>query len=169
MFATSLNDTIRMLVDHELNRDYPRTFNDDGIITKGIVIEVNLNAAYYDNSDKNYPSEHRSFYMLFHGNTSVYYANRKRDGRGYKSLDEIKPEEWVNTSNHDSCWKSDGFQFLTENYFDMCKKVNPDVAPIKINIYATLGFGLSWPVKQIIVTFKHRNSNRYGNKIIKVK
>lgn len=33
-------------------------------------------------------------------------------------------DQWKNTSNHNSCWKSDGLLPLTETYFRLCEEIN---------------------------------------------
>lgn len=56
-------------------------------------------------------------------------------------LTKIPLDKWENTSNHDSCWRSDGLRKLTETYFRLCNKVNEDrvaagfeeVAPVTMN------------------------------------
>lgn len=42
------------------------------------------------------------------------------------------------TSGHDSCWRTDGLQFLTTYHFQECNFVDPDLAPVDVNYYAGL-------------------------------
>ena len=122
MFKTDMSSTIQMLVDRELDRRTENVFHDDGSITcDGVIVEFDLSARYIP--DAGYEkSEHRSFFMLFHGSTSVYYVDRMRSDGTKRYIKDIDPSEWKNTSNHISCWRSDGFSFISEAYFDMCKK-----------------------------------------------
>jgi len=47
--------------------------------------------------------------------------------------------EWKNTSNHDSCWRSDGVRYpITNAYFDLCKEVAPRKAPIELSATARI-------------------------------
>jgi len=40
------------------------------------------------------------------------------------SVQSPSPEGFENTSNHDSCWRSDGFSSLFQNYINMADKIN---------------------------------------------
>lgn len=55
----------------------------------------------------------------------------------------MDPEWWINSSNHDSCWRSDGFSWLSERYFDMCYQVrsSEEVAPAALSTDLDFGFG----------------------------
>lgn len=168
MFKIDGNSIIKMLVDRELNRASEITFNKDSTYTRsGVLIDISLNADVYGDAGK---GKHifKSIYMLFCGNTSVFWASRSySDGSpGLKHLNEIKPEEWTNTSNHDSCWRSDGFNFLSKLYFNMCECVAPNVAPIKVDTSMSLGI-CSYPVKHVDITLKSADSYRYS--IVNVK
>ena len=45
--------------------------------------------------------------------------------------------KWQNTSNHDSCWSSDGVRSPIVNvYFNMCGEVAPKKAPIELEATA---------------------------------
>lgn len=40
---------------------------------------------------------------------------------------------WTNTSNHDSCWRSDGVRSpIVKAYFDLCSEVAPKKAPVEV-------------------------------------
>ena len=40
---------------------------------------------------------------------------------------------WQNTSNHDSCWRSDGVRSpIVKAYFDLCSEVAPKKAPVEL-------------------------------------
>jgi hypothetical protein len=41
-------------------------------------------------------------------------------------------------SDHDSCWRSDGFNFLTKDYFEVASNFN--IAPVSMESY--IGFGI---------------------------
>lgn len=71
-----------------------------------------------------------------------------------KKLLKTKPEEmpffdpvtipydwWINSSNHDSCWRSDGLNFINKIYWRLCKEVNSDVAPASLDDDIDFGFG----------------------------
>lgn len=41
-------------------------------------------------------------------------------------INDIKPEDWDNTSDHDSCWTTDGIRPLTRAYAEMRTHIQPD-------------------------------------------
>lgn len=44
---------------------------------------------------------------------------------------------WINTCNHDSCWRSDGVRSpIVKAYFDLCNEVAPKKAPIELEATA---------------------------------
>lgn len=94
---------------------------------KGIVFNVSITLSDYSVHDDN--QTYISLNILVFGNTSVFwkYANQSWD-------------EAVNTSNHDSCWRSDGFNFLTDLYFKACEKVNKDKPPKDISQFTRFDF-----------------------------
>lgn len=47
----------------------------------------------------------------------------------------------------------------------MCKKVNSNIAPVKLESVSTLSHSLSYPVNHCIVTFKDNTEDYYGYKI----
>lgn len=58
----------------------------------------------------------------------------------------VPRSEWINTSNHDSCWRSDGVASpLDKLYFHLCDEVQADVpeedkvAPANITVKANFG------------------------------
>lgn len=65
-----------------------------------------------------------------------------------RSPSEIPVSEWINTSNHDSCWNSDGFSFISNEYFKMCKEINPNIAPKFVDTNARF-CPFSYPVKSV--------------------
>ncbi len=170
MFQIDLKNIIQILVDRELDRKSSPILHDDCSVTKkGILIDLDLRADHYTNETGRDKSISKSLWLLFHGNTSVYWVLRNREpGHGLLHLDEISVNNWTNTSNHDSCWRSDGFCFLDDIFFDFCDKISPKLKPKDVNITANLGIGLSWPVKQVDIRYKHKPSNEYGNQIISV-
>lgn len=94
-------------------------------------------------------------HMIFFGNTSVFFhADKDRKCYGIPA-----PELFVNTSNHDSCWRSDGFRKLHELYFAMCEEINPKIAPIKLDSYVNFSFS---SMKKINVTYAAASDYGYN-------
>jgi len=157
MFKLDLKNVITNIVDHEIDRS-SYTLNSDYTITKeGLSMEILLSASDYDTEK----SEHKHFFIMFCGNVSVFYAFKKMSTY-YPS--QIPCDNWINTSNHDSCWRSDGLHFITDVYFEMCYKVNPEKAPIEIETDVNSYF--IWP-KKVNITYKWNDDN-WKNEIVKV-
>ena len=160
MFDLKLESTIQMLVDHELDKRADVKILDDGSYQRlGIYIPVNLSASYYENDN----SECVHIFMLFTGNVSVFYAVYP------EAAINTVPNRWINTSNHDSLWRSDGFRFLHEIKMNMCEKVNPDIAPYELDTEARFSLGGSYPVRHCNVTFRENIEDGYGYKIVNVR
>ncbi len=135
------------IVDKFLDRKII-SFSEDysKVITPGILIELNCNVSDY--SDDMNINIWRRMWFLFTGNTSVFVADVSAKERC--SWRNIPLDDWKNTSNHDSCWRSDGMHPLSEKYFSMCDEVNAirvsqglkKLAPIKMSGFNTLGTSL---------------------------
>ena len=159
MFKTNLSGLLCDLVDEFLDRKTSPTWNNGTITKRGIIYEVNCRVDDWNSEDRK--TAYKSFYVMFCGNTSVFYAMKKMSI--YDPL-QIPYENWENTSNHDSCWRSDGLQFINSMYFDMCKEVNPEKAPIELDSHAEIS--KIRPLK-VFVTYKH-NDDTWKNKIEKI-
>ena len=157
MFTIDLSSILCNSVEIFIDRETPPTWNGDGTITKkGILYGFNYTVSDFD-KDK---SVTKSIYVMFCGGTNVFYTHLEN----YCDPTEISPKNWINTSNHDSCWRSDGLDFINKDYFEMCKEVNPDKAPIMLSNYVNL---FSIKPKKVIITYKY-DSNGYKNEITKV-
>ncbi len=161
MFNLKLNNMIQMLVDHELDRKTSvKILNDGSYQRPGVYLPIFL-GVHDVKSDK---YKYEQLMMLFVGNTSVFYTTKYN-----LDIKKISNKSWINTSNHDSCWRSDGFSFLHEIQMKMCKNVNPNIAPIKLYTEAKLSIGGTYPVKHCLVTFKDNIKEYYKYKIISIK
>jgi len=81
----------------------------------------------------------------------------------------VPMEDWINTSNHDSCWKSAVDEAVTDIYFRLCDEVQKDlpeeqkVAPADVYVYADVGFIhlFHW----VRCTFKQDPEDRHNYKV----
>lgn len=94
-------------------------------------------------------------HMIFFGDTSVFfYADKERKFYGFPDA-----ELFENTSNHDSCWRSDGFRLLHQLYFDMCEAVAPEKASVDLD---STGSWLLWTeMKDVWVSYERNSARRY--------
>lgn len=169
MFKTSIINLISTIVRAELktcNRE--PVYNKGQITREGVMMEFRCSVSDY--SEKRVKENNRTmrtqrhYVMLFCGNVTVFVARSD-----YKThFTKIPAHQWENTSNHDSCWSSDGLTFINQVYFDMCSEVNPDVAPVELDSNADLGF-LSTVSKKVLITYERAGGDEYRNKLVEVK
>lgn len=95
-------------------------------------------------------------HTLFTANTSVFVAV----SRNYERWFEIDPADFLNTSNHDSCWRTDGMSALRNVYYAMAEEINSErkkdghsaLAPRELNQFCTLGALTQKPWEFVDVT-----------------
>lgn len=133
---TSVADTFRPYFKHLEYRDYKTH------VEEGIAVRFQMQLKYY--ADEFSASRYENFVVIFTSNTSVFVA----------TPDDVfcwdkTPELFVNTSNHDSCWRSDGLRFLSQCYFEMADSINTElldkgfkeVAPRDMSQHNRFNFG----------------------------
>jgi hypothetical protein len=168
MFNISVINVLTMLFEIS-STDAEKAFmeyEDDGTRTvNAMIIPVHMTVADYSDGDKKREA-HDSVYVMYAGRHSIFYAHA-RDSDGYhRNFNAVPVEEWENTSNHDSCWRSDGFSFLTKTYFNMAKSANNDKPPCELHDYTNLGIGRQ-PVTKTQVMVRTRKDG-YNYDIVKV-
>jgi len=95
--------------------------------TLGLLFRLDMGASDYGygkdgNTREREPLHIRRFPNLLFIRPSNYtkvYFYEPEDGR-WLGLKEVV---WELQSDHDSCWRSDGFRNITEIYFDICKPI----------------------------------------------
>lgn len=131
MFKINADHVICTLVDAMLHRSSPAN--------KGMLISLDCEISDCGKGIK-HKSIRRLIHFVFHrpsNYTKVFF------GVG-NHWEEIK--NWKLTSNHDSCWRSDGVSAPLSNfYFTMCEEVNSKKAPMKLE--SCVYFGLSQSFK----------------------
>jgi len=158
MFTIDGTIMLEKLVDFHLNRNIPAEYDSKNDIIKkpGIIFPIKLSAESPDMKR----SAHVELLTLFFGNTSVCYSPVENMLRSDEEF--LNSLNWINTCNHDSCWRSDGLRFLTKYYFDMCEKVAPDIAPIEVPTEMSIGW-MSFKVINVEVHFNHKPEGYWIN------
>ena len=92
---------------------------------RGLVVTIDLRTSWYDDKRESMDwVDSRVIHFLFvrpNNYTKVIWAsNRTFDGRSWSG---IRPEDWRMSSDHDSCWCSDGFRPAREILHEMWKEV----------------------------------------------
>jgi hypothetical protein len=88
-----------------------------------LYVSVDVGASHYGyekdgNTEHEYGARHyrKLVHFLITGNVHVWTV--KADFTGFP-LSKIKPEDWENVSNHDTCWRTDGIHnALVDAYFE---------------------------------------------------
>ena len=133
------------LVDEFLDRKAYVVEDYKVVSRRAVVFTLNVSVSSYE-EDMTF-TQNRQMFFLFTGNTTVFVAVPVEDERWY-SWKQIPLEAWKNTSNHDSCWRSDGVQSpMSSVYFEMCEAINErrkqfdykEIAPIKMHQFNHLG------------------------------
>ena len=170
MFSISITNILTMLFEIS-NTQEEKSFieyEDDGTRTvNAMIIPVHMSMSDFSDSSSEEDREARdSVYVMYAGRHSIFYAFAHDEDGSYRHLSKIPADEWKNTSNHDSCWRSDGFSFLAKIFFDMAKIVNDDKRPCDLSDYTNLGIGSS-PVTKTQVMFRMQKDG-YHKDIVKV-
>lgn len=129
MFAMNLDTLIAGVCDLTFGRGFRPDYHMDKREWhgRGLLFRFDVQLAYYGGGSEQ-RSERREVFFAICGH-HVFFAHR-----GFASRKPISELTWENTSNHDSCWRSDGLgRPLNELYFEMSRQVNSkrkkDVAP----------------------------------------
>ena len=120
----------------------------------GLLVTLDLRMSHFALSQEEY---HRSAlaYVVLTGNTSVFVATTT----DFTPWHQLPGNAWENTSNHDSCWREDGFRFLNTLYFEMCEGMNAEIqahgssplAPREFNQFCSLGTIAGPPWVEVLV------------------
>jgi len=177
MFEIKADLIICNLVDKFLDRKSPLQISDDWSkeTAHGVIVSVNCNVSDYS-SDVINIDIHRRIWFLFTRNTSVFVAVDSMEN-DWKFWNSIPLNAWKNTSNHDSCWRSDGMRPLYKTYFEMCDEVNAarvkaglkTIAPVKMSGFNTLGHDLITEVKVTTTSNKDSFNPSYYRKLVSIK
>jgi len=154
--VATIVDFFRKEIDHNFKS------RRDGEYQTALLVSVELRANYWG-----YLEDGNTLNFIFHGNVHVWCGHTI----GKLFFGNILPmEEWENTSNHDSCWRSDGLRKISSTYFALCDEVQnhlPDklkVAPKDISMFNTLeGF------RFVDIKFDRRGGNDYKYDLLEVK
>lgn len=139
MFKIDGKSMLMQLVDLSLDR---KSFEYDDkrrlSIKPCVIIPITLVAR---NKNKRI---HVDLNTLFFGSTSVLYAEIKHP---YVNIQDMI---WRNTSNHDSCWRSDGLHFIDDYYFRLCATVAPKSRPVDVDTEMRFGFTSLQIIKKFV-------------------
>ena len=145
MFQANVSDVIQYLVDLNLDRKTVE-YDEDYTVVKRPGIHIRFIARVDDTSTGK--NMYAYVHFLFFGNTSVFFFAGSE-----MFLNKIELNQFQNTSNHDSCWRSDGFSKLDELYFRMCNAVSKEKAPI--DLYTDVSFLNFFKMQKVEVQYRN--------------
>lgn len=141
-------------------------YNDDGSHEVNAMI-ITVNTSVSDFSGEVDREQRASVYVMYAGLHSIFYALASDADGNYRTFENIPHTEWENTSNHDSCWRSDGLSFFPSLFFAMAKAVNPDKAPGELHSYTSLG-GMGKTVVKHTKVVLERQGDGYHKNVLRV-
>jgi hypothetical protein len=138
----------------------------------GLVVTLDLRMSHYALGGDEY---HRSalVHTVFTANTSVFvHASRE-----FKQWREVIPEGWANTSNHDSCWRTDGLRNLHLLQGTFVKEMNEEItadrysplAPNEFNQFCSLGTIAGKPWCHVVVEHERIPEENHKRRILSIR
>lgn len=142
-----------------------------GIKEPGLVVTLDLRLSHYALSCDEY---HRSVmaHVILCGNTSVFAAATSDHRRWW----ELEHSQWDNTSNHDSCWRTDGFRFLNTLFSNMTEQMGKEmqahghnpIAPKDYSQFCALGTIAGPPFERVLVDHQRVPGENYRRRLVAV-
>ncbi len=145
----------------------PRAYTADNLAMH-FVVEINAcNHGYEKDGNTYHKGWERSYRIYMHYIVSSY-RNVWCALSDSPLLSDVPLDTFKNTSNHDTCWRSDGFRDIFNAYFNaykMCYSHIPDEhrpAPIASNTRITLNSMLRKQVHFVRFSMKRSDNYHYG-------
>lgn len=94
---------------------------------QGVLFTVQLDHEYHGKEHGN-GCIHVHCHIIITSNKNVFFACEE-DAKGLPIMDwrKIPVDNWYNTSNHDSCWRTDGFRKLYEKDWECFEQAHANV------------------------------------------
>lgn len=138
----------------------------------GLVVTVDLRMFNYASNGEEYRRS-ALVHTVFTANTSVFVHT----SLDHKRWQEIIPESWANTSNHDSCWRSDGLRGLHLLNNTFAKEMNEEIvadggsslAPRDFSQFCTLGTIAGKPWQYVEVCHERIPEENHKRRILSIR
>lgn len=137
----------------------------------GLVVTLDLRMSHFSLGGDEY---HRSalVHTVLCGNTSVFTCTT----RGFRKWNEIPFEEWENTSNHDSCWRTDGLRHFHLLHCKFADEMNEEIrshgsnglAPREFNTFVSLGTIAGRPWTHVRVDHERTPGENYKRRLLSI-
>jgi hypothetical protein len=144
--------------------------NDKGELP-GIVFAVDMDLSVYIKAAERFDSIRKTTFVLLCGNTNVFTLTEDDDENIFNPI-TTDVARWDNPSNHDSCWRSDGMEWLSKNYFAAAEELNRrnhlNVAPKDMSDHTALG-RLKAPWELVWVKHESVDGRSYRRKLVSLR
>lgn len=192
MWTLKADWIIPQIVDQFIDRNYPERVGKSEkypghiiYMRKGLSFKLRMRVDEYSNTENTRTTIDNAL-VMFCSNTSVFHIlesdvaammnkhNKEVEGKRFEHMifdpTSVNPEWWINSSNHDSCWRSDGFSWLSERYFSMCYETRSSekIAPADLSSDLDFGFGKVFEFVNIYTITDPENEGGYWQKVIHV-
>ena len=168
---TDAKRVIQMIVDYHLRRMYDLwegkgwKKNKDGTTTfRGLLFDIEIEGKGRSKcGDIEYYRD--ACYMMFCSGVSVFWTEAADEEGDKIEWEDIDTSKWKNTSNHDSCWRTDGFTELNKQYYSVLEALEKRSLE---NIEAEIQFGVfgdTYP-EIVDITLKDTPDGKY--EVIKI-
>ena len=158
-----------------LRPDRP-TYRRDEASEVGLLVTLDLRLSHYGSGGAEDEIEyHRSalVHTLFTANTSVFVHT----SRDHKRWQDLIPEDWANTSNHDSCWRSDGLRGLHLLHCTLSDEMNEEItgngysalAPREFSQFCSLGTLAGKPWQYVDVAHERIPEEYHKRRIVSIR
>ena len=167
MFTVDLNRVLTTLVQAVLSPNSeqfravlsPATYGTDGL---HVSLRFRVMEPHKENDDKERNIQTAYLHYIF-SRSGNYVKVWCAEGTGRWPWEVPPAENFKMTCDHDTCWRNDGLRDITRIYFEMCKAVNANVAPISLDSEATLE-----KVQKVKIEFTRRSAGSYDSVLTKV-
>jgi hypothetical protein len=138
----------------------------------GLVVTLDLRMFHFGLNGEEYRRS-ALVHTVFTANTSVFYTT----SFDFARWDQIIPESWANTSNHDSCWRTDGLRGLHLLDNTMAKEMNAEIAehggsalaPREFSQFCTLGALSGKPWEYVTVCHERIPGDSYKRRLLSLR
>jgi hypothetical protein len=112
----------------------------------------------------------KQMFVVVCGRRHVWVAQPEKR---YLSFKSVPMESWKNTSNHDSCWRTDGIDTpITAMYFTAAEEVNKrlpkEIAPGKMKSDCHFGLSGDWGIVKVTHCRDENDDARYRRKLLSI-
>ncbi len=178
MFCISAESVISNIVDIS-SQEHPQRFKPITNFCHGLRSEeywhealgISLDCCLANYEDEKIYEQRTRMFFVFSSNVSVWVATEPED-ETFISWTQVPISLWENTSNHDSCWRTDGLRPISIVYFDLAEKINKErkkdglgeIAPVVMKDHTFIN-----QVKKLKVRFRKNKENQYKKDLMDVK